>query len=67
MRVGLGTGGARAPLGGVQGVHEASLTYQRHARLFCLNGNYTAHNWHSELGSQQGKNGGKGRMDIKGE
>lgn len=38
---------------GVQGVHEASLPYQRHARLFCPNGNYTAHNWRSLLGSQQ--------------
>lgn len=30
--------------GGWEGVHESSLPYQRHARLFCPNGNYTAHN-----------------------
>lgn len=54
---------------GVHGVHEASLPYQRHARLFCPNGNYTAHNWRSVLGSQQeGKkmDGGMRRRDIKG-
>lgn len=61
---------------GVHGVHEASLPYQRHARLFCPNGNYTAHNWRSLLGSQQEggkkrkekkkKDGGMRRRDIKG-
>lgn len=60
---------------GVQGVHEASLSYQRHSRLLCPNGNYTAHNWHSLFGSQQqgGKkkekskklDGGMRRRDIK--
>lgn len=49
LGMGLGGGGVK----GVQGVHEASLPYQRHARLFCPNGNYTAHNWRSLLGSQQ--------------
>lgn len=43
---------------GVQGVHEASLSYQRHSRLLCPNGNYTAHNWHSLFGSQQGEKNG---------
>lgn len=39
----------------VEGVHEASLPYQRRARLFCPNGNYTVHNWRSLLVSQQEK------------
>lgn len=54
-----GVGGVK----GVHGVHEASLPYQRHARLFCPNGNYTAHNWRSLLGSQQ--EGGKKRKKKK--
>ena len=58
-------------MGGAQGVHEASLPYQRHARLFCPNGNYTAHNWHSLLWITTRKkiskmDGGMRRRDIKG-